>query len=713
MVLELWGGPESTVNRVGDRFGDQLVLTGHHDRIEDIDRIAALNFDAVRYPLLWERASVAGGGYDWSWTDARLDRLRQAGARVIAGLVHHGSGPPHTNLLGDGFASGLGAYAMAAARRYPWIDDWTPVNEPVTTARFSGLYGIWYPHRRDEFAFWTALLNQVDGIRLAMRAVRSVNPGARLVQADDLGRTFATAQLRDQAGFDNARRWAGWDLLCGRLVPGHALFDRIAAFGFGDRLRAIADDPCPPDIIGINHYATSDRFLDHRFRRYPRSLRGGNGRMRYADVEAVRVLQPGPPGIAGALREAWDRYGIPLAVTEAHNGCTREEQMRWLAGTWDIATTLRGEGVDVRAVTSWALFGAKGWNTLLTGPGVYESGAFDVRSGVPRPTAIVPLLKALPGCAARHPAVEGRGWWRRSIRLVHATAQRPARMRDHAGSVEPSPSGQPLLICGGTGPVGRALVRACRHRDIAYVLTDCSALALDDPAEVDKMLARHRPWAVIDTGGSGGIDDDEAACWHGIMRHVDSLAAACARLGILCAGFSSDQVFDGLAGRPCLEDDTPRPLGPSGLAQIGIERALTAYDGLIFRTSALFSLFDDRTMASRVVRALSAGQRFAAAGGHVVTPTYVPHLADAVLDLLIDGEPGVRHIVGDAALSWAEFARWIARSCGLDERLVEEVSEPSASEPGLSRAILGTRFGSLLPPVEAAITAFAQTVPGR
>ena len=40
--------------------------------------------------------------------------------------------------------------------------DWTPVNEPLTTARFSGLYGIWYPHASNEGAFWRALANQPE-----------------------------------------------------------------------------------------------------------------------------------------------------------------------------------------------------------------------------------------------------------------------------------------------------------------------------------------------------------------------------------------------------------------------------------------------------------------------------------------------------------------------------------------------------------------------
>lgn len=715
--LELWGGPECTVNRVREQFSDQLDLTGHHRRSSDLDAVADLHLDAVRYPLLWERVAVAGANPDWTWTDQRLATLRSNGTRVIAGLVHHGSGPRFTNLLDDGFAAGLAAFAGSAARRYPWIRDWTPLNEPVTTARFAALYGIWYPHYRDEGSFWRALLNQIDGVRLAMRAVRLIRPDARLVQTDDLGRTFATAPMRDQAGFDNVRRWAGWDLLCGRLTPQHPLFDRIAAFGFRDRLLMVVDDPCPPDIIGINHYVTSDRFLDHRVRRYPRHLRGGNGRERYVDVEAVRALEPGPPGIAGALREAWARYGIPIAVTEAHNGCTREEQMRWTAEAWDVANVLRREGVEVVAVTSWALFGVQGWNTLLTAQGTYESGAFDVRSGSARPTAVASLLRQLRGDGPRHPVVEGTGWWRRPIRLLHSTVQRAAGVRDHLVRRAGPTRAAPLLICGATGTLGNALALACRHRDIAFVLTDRAALALDEQASIEAALIRYRPWAVINAAGYVHVDSAESeqeACQRANAQGMELLAAACAARGIHCTGFSSDLVFDGAATRPYLERDEPVPLGVYGRSKVGTEQALARHDGLAIRTAAFFSSCDKRNFAVAVVRALSQNARFPAAVDHVITPTFVPHLVDAVLDLVIDDERGIRHLACDEALSWAAFARRIARACSLDERLVDGVEGSAlgwtAARPQFSA--LGTEWGARLPSLEAGIAEFAGGMAG-
>ncbi len=104
------------------------------------------------------------------------------------------------------------------------------------------------------------------------------------------------------------------------------------------------DNPCPPDVLGINYYVTSERYLDERLDRYPECSHGGNGRHRYADVEAVRVRAAGLDGAGALLREAWARYRLPLAITECHLGCTREEQMRWLAEVWDEACAAKAGG---------------------------------------------------------------------------------------------------------------------------------------------------------------------------------------------------------------------------------------------------------------------------------------------------------------------------------------------------------------------------------
>lgn len=414
---------ECTVNRVGDVYFDQMERSGHAARADDIDRLAALGLRTLRYPILWERlAPDRGSVLRWSWADERLHRLRGHGLRAIVGLLHHGSGPRYTSLLDPELPHKLAALARAVAERYPWIDAYTPINEPLTTARFSGLYGHWYPHRRDPRSFVTALLLQCRAIARSMRAIREVSPGAALVQTEDLGQTRSTPALAYQAAFENERRWLTYDLLCGRVDRQHPLWGYLLWAGANEAdLEDLQENACPPDVIGINHYVTSERFLDERLDRYPPVTHGGNGRDCYADVEAVRVCADGLVGARSLLNQAWARYRRPVAMTEVHIGCSPEEQIRWLLSSWDAARAAREDGASVIAVTSWALFGSYDWCSLVTRPdGHYEPGAFDVQDGAPRPTVVADVIRELSrGARPSHPALEHLGWWSRDARLLY------------------------------------------------------------------------------------------------------------------------------------------------------------------------------------------------------------------------------------------------------------------------------------------------------
>lgn len=431
--LEWWGGVECTINRVGDRYFEQLHRSGHAVRLDDLDRIAALGVKRLRFPILWEHGWCnQRKRYDFSWADARMHRLSELGIEPIVGLVHHGSGPLHTHLLDPAFPSELAEYARSVAQRYPWVRYFTPVNEPLTTARFSGLYGHWYPHAKDAASFARALLTEVRATTLAMDAIRRVNPSAELVQTEDLATVFASEQIAYQASFENHRRWLGFDLLYGRVDSNHPLYAYLThvAGVTPAELKELVRSATPADLLGINYYVTSDRFLDDRIQHYPAQLHGTNGRHVYADVEAVRVFGPGIVGHREVLELAWQRYRTKLAITEVHLGCSEPEQVLWLGEAWCAALEAKRAGVDVRAVTAWALFGAFDWNTLVTRDnGHYEPGAFDVRSSPPRRTSVADAIQALASGAERLGAVE-LGWWRRPERLLYPVfepvSERPA-----------------------------------------------------------------------------------------------------------------------------------------------------------------------------------------------------------------------------------------------------------------------------------------------
>ncbi|QJW92225.1 family 1 glycosylhydrolase [Spirosoma taeanense] len=416
--LELWGGIECTVNRIGEVYQDQLIRNGHHDRLKDLDEIAALGIRTLRYPLLWERtAPECLAKPDWHWADERMAHLRQLSIRPIVGLVHHGCGPRYATFNTPRFETELAHYARQVAERYPWVDAYTPINEPLTTARFSGLYGHWYPHERSDRQFVAILLRECRATVLAMRAIRTVRPDAKLIQTEDLGQTHCMPELQYQADFENHRRWLTWDLLCGSVTPQHPLWKYLRRAGASEQeLWYLVENASPPYMLGVNHYVTSERYLYCA----TANQQKGSKSVRYHDTEVVRAAPELRVGISGLLTQAAQRYGLPIAVTEAHLGCTPDEQMRWLGEVWQQAEQVRTEGVDVRAVTVWGMLGLYDWHCLLTRcENHYEPSVFDVRTGKLQRTELAAMVEGLAACRPVSELIpDGLGWWQTEATLA-------------------------------------------------------------------------------------------------------------------------------------------------------------------------------------------------------------------------------------------------------------------------------------------------------
>jgi dTDP-4-dehydrorhamnose reductase len=713
--LALWGGLECTVNRVRDHYFSQMERNGHADRVEDIERFASLGIKAIRYPVLWERTAPGGiENADWSWSDARLPALQRLGVTPIVGLIHHGSGPEHTSLVDPAFPEKLAEYAGAVAQRYPWVEYYTPVNEILTTARFSGLAGVWYPHGKSHATFVRALLNQCKATVLSMRAIRAVNPDAKLVQTDDLSKTYSTPEMAWLANFFNERRWLAWDILCGKVDPEHALWNYLLESGATrDELLWFRDNPCAPDIIGANYYATSERWLDHRTERYPQDrVHTYDGHL-HADIETPRALATPTPGIGPLLMETWERYGLPIAITEAHIDANREDQLRWLLEIWNAAKKAKTGGADIRAVTVWALLGSYDWNCLVTEcRGYYEPGPFDVRGPTPRPTAVANLMRELAsGRPLSNPVLQGQGWWRRPGRFFcKPVATRTAVADIAVRSQFKSSHVQPILITGATGTLGSAFARICEKRNLAHHVLTRQEMDITDPASVEAAIQRFKPWAVINAGGYVRVDEaetDVAGCMDGNTHGPTVLALACIRHAIRFMTFSSDLVFDGAKDTPYVESDPMAPLGVYGRSKAESERRVLEADpqALVIRTSSFFGPWDKHNFVTQALAALRSGQPFTASNDLVVTPTYVPDLVNVSLDLLIDRERGVWHLTNGEAVTWAELARKACEVAGVDSRGLQERPARElgyvAVRPGYSA--LGSERGMLLPSLEDAL----------
>lgn len=718
--IELWGGLECTVNRVRDEYFSQMDRNGHAIRKDDLERFASLGIRAIRYPILWERTAPEGiETADWSWPDERLSGLRDLGITPIVGLIHHGSGPQHTNLTDLAFAEQLAEFAGAVAERYPWVEYYTPVNEPLTTARFSGLYGVWYPHGKDDQTFLRTLINQCRAVVLSMQAIRKFNPNAKLVQTDDISKTYSTPEMAELANFYNERRWLAWDLLCGKVDAEHTLWGYMLDSGIRpDELAWFQDNICSPDIIGVNYYITSERWLDHRTDRYHPGCCNDYGGLKHADIHASRALATPTPGIGPLLEETWERYGLPIAVTEAHIDACREDQLRWLLEIWDAAKAARENGVDIRAVTVWALLGSYDWNCLITEcRGYYEPGPFDIRSPLPRPTALASLMRELSvGGVLDHPVLQGHGWWRRPGRFDCP----PVATNDVVASISVERFAknhhvQPILITGATGTLGQAFARICESRNLAYQILSRKEMDIADLKSVERAIARYQPWAIINTGGYVRVDDAEKEaerCFRENTLGASALAIACVRHKIQYMTFSTDLVFDGTKGVPYVESDAVSPLNGYGKSKADAEyRVLDIYpEAMVIRTSAFFGPWDSHNFVTLALNTLRSGASFAAANDLIVSPTYVPDLVHTSLDLLIDKEKGIWHLSNAQAISWVDLASKACEMSGLDTRNLESVPHTalnlSASRPLYSA--LASERGLFMPTLDDALQRYVR-----
>ncbi len=673
--LELWGGIECTINRIKNKYFDQLEYAGFYERKDDIDAIIALGIKALRYPILWEKHQPKKNlKINWERAESDLKKLSNHNVEPIVGLVHHGSGPAHVNFFDGSFETGLAEYAKKVAQQFPNIKYYTPVNEPLTTARFCGLYGHWYPHKKNDFGFAKILISECKAIVLAMNEIRRVNPEAKLIQTEDIGKTHSTPVLAYQAAFENNRRWLTFDLLCGKVKPDHVLWDYLTYAGIDENdLYFFLQHSCPPDILGCNYYITSERFLDERLEIYPLHTHGKNFRHEYADVEAVRVNEDAFSGPGTVIKELWEQYEVPIAVTEVHLHCHRDEQARWFNYVWTTANKLREKNINIIAVTAWALLGSFGWNKLLTQPnGDYEPGVFNVQSGVLRPVLLANLLKQIANNQSYyHPVLNRKGWWQRDLRILYPSPQ-PKKINEvHTGDIT-----GPLLILGKTGTLGNAFAKSCESRNINYKLLGRNDVDIRNEKEINEIICKLKPWAIINAAGYVRVDDAETDvqnCFAVNSYGPAYLAKRCNEHNIQLLSFSSDLVFNGQKKQPYTENDTVGPLNVYGSSKVVAEQNILKFfpGALIVRSSAFFGPWDEFNFIAALIKHLKNNKPFAAANDVVISPTYTPDLANASLDLLLDNEKGIFHVANEGEITWAELATTVATKLNLNTALIQ------------------------------------------
>jgi dTDP-4-dehydrorhamnose reductase len=296
----------------------------------------------------------------------------------------------------------------------------------------------------------------------------------------------------------------------------------------------------------------------------------------------------------------------------------------------------------------------------------------------------------------------------------------------------------PVLVTGGTGQVGGALVRRLRAAGIPVVAPARPAFDLARPDRLAATLVGFAPRAVVHCAAWTAVDAaerDETAAHVVNAEAPAAIAAACAAGGIPLVHVSTDYVFDGGAGAPFAEDATPAPLQAYGRSKLAGERAVLASgaEALIVRASAVYDA-DGRNFLTAILARARRGEPLRVVDDQVTAPTSADAVAAALAVLIGDVVAGgaafararadgaIVHVSAAGAVSWHEFAvAALARRARHEPALAATViartttaawGAPAARPP---RALLGGRrladhFGLILDPWETQLDAVLATL---
>lgn len=278
-----------------------------------------------------------------------------------------------------------------------------------------------------------------------------------------------------------------------------------------------------------------------------------------------------------------------------------------------------------------------------------------------------------------------------------------------------------IAVTGAAGALGRAVVATFgeQHDLVAFAHGD---LAVEDLRAVMDRLVPAQPEVIIHAAAMTSVDgceEDPRGAFLANALGTRNVALAAARAGAVLVYVSTDYVFDGEKGEPYHEFDVPNPLSVYGRSKLAGEREAQtlAPDHLVVRTSWVFG--GGKDFLSGALGRLAEGETVPAIVDLVGTPTYVRHLAERLIPLVLSGHRGVVHLGGPEVTTWHDL---LTRAVHL-AALPGEVTEQKADELGrparrpansaLTSLVLQPADVPPMPPLEEAVDEVMEAVRGR
>jgi beta-glucosidase len=337
-----------TINS-GRRRVDELEKCKHYQRWqEDFALVEGLGIRFLRYGVPLYRVYTGANKFDWSFSDLAFRELHTRNIVPIADLCHFGVPDWIGNFQNPDFPDLFAAYARTFAKRYNWVQLYTPINEMYICALFSARYGWWNEQLSSDKDFVTALKHIVKANVLAMEAILDVRPDAIFIQSESTEYYHAeNPDAIQPAEIMNAERFLSLDLNYGRRID-------------SEMYEYLMDNAMTREEY---HF-----FLDNNLKHH--SIMGND----YYITNEHRVAADGstrPSGeVFGYYEITWqyyNRYKLPVMHTETNlsEGPTGDEATNWLWKEWANVLRVRNNGIPIVGFTWYSLTDQVDWDTAL------------------------------------------------------------------------------------------------------------------------------------------------------------------------------------------------------------------------------------------------------------------------------------------------------------------------------------------------------------
>lgn len=257
-----------------------------------------------------------------------------------------------------------------------------------------------------------------------------------------------------------------------------------------------------------------------------------------------------------------------------------------------------------------------------------------------------------------------------------------------------------ILVAGWHGQIAMALSEAATRRDdVEAYAVGRPALDLTDRPAIGRTLFGIAPDVIINTAAYTDVEGAEREPHIAARRNTEGAAALAnhaARLGVPIIHLSTVYVFDGEKPSAYVEDDPAHPINAYGRSKCAGEAAVAGINRhhIILRTGWVYSPFGRnfvRTILDRGIREAELDIDDVQRG----SPTYAPHLANAILDIAarVTTKPtrdvsdtfwGTYHAADSGTARWCDIAREACTAAAEQGRATAHVTATAMQSANLA-----------------------------